>query len=95
VIKIYEVISQGSSVAVVTEQVTFGTLEMALNQCRKLDESDALYVAKYLLTGYMEAARNGADWYGTVNDVEIMDSGIKLSWNNTLSITGESSNSLK
>ena len=43
----------------------------------------------------MEAARNGADWYGTVNDVEITDTGMKLSWNNTLPITSESSNSLR
>jgi hypothetical protein len=43
----------------------------------------------------METARNGADWHGTVNDIEITDTGIKLSWNNTLPITGESSNSIR
>jgi len=31
----------------------------------------------------MDASRNGADWYGTANDIEISDAGIKLSWNNT------------
>jgi hypothetical protein len=43
----------------------------------------------------MEAARNGADWFGTTNDIEITDSGIKLSWNNSAPISAESSNSLR
>lgn len=43
----------------------------------------------------MEAARNGADWFGTTNDIEITDSGIKLSWNNSAAISTESSNSLR
>ena len=95
VIKIYEIISETSFLVVVTEQVTYGTLEAALIQCKKLDENDACFMAKYLLTGFVDAARNGVDWYGTLKDIEICESGIKLSWNNAAAINSESSNTLR
>ena len=54
-----------------------------------MNDSDSIYIGKYLLTGYMELLRSGTDWKGTVKDVEITDGGIKLSWNNSVSTSLE------
>ena len=53
----------------ITEQVNYGTVASGLANCKKLDENDALYIAKYLLTGYADVLRSGNEWNGTTNDI--------------------------
>lgn len=76
----------------ITEQVNYGTVASGLANCKKLDENDALYIAKYLLTGYADILRSGNEWNGTTNDIEVVESGMKLSWNYTIPSNIESSN---
>lgn len=59
VIKFYEIIIEKNYLVVVTEQVIYGTVANGLINCRKFDETDAVFVCKYLLTGYMDVARAG------------------------------------
>lgn len=59
VIKLYEIITEKNYIVVVTEQVIYGTIANGLINCRKLDETDSVFVSKYLLTGYMDIARAG------------------------------------
>ena len=42
-----------------SEQVIYGTVANGLVNCKKFDDSDAVFVCKYLLTGYMDIARAG------------------------------------
>ena len=54
---------------VVTEQISYGTVASGLVNCKKFDDNDALFICKYLLTGYMDVLRAGVEWYGTLNDI--------------------------
>lgn len=59
VIKFYEIIIEKNYLIVVSEQVIYGTVASGLINCKKFDETDAVFVCKYLLTGYMDIARAG------------------------------------
>lgn len=83
VIKVIEVVADQSTVLVITEQVTFGTLKKALASCERLDENDSIFVARALLNGHVDMLRSDSNWFGTEDDIEFTDSGIKLSWNNS------------
>jgi hypothetical protein len=61
----------------------------ALAKCRRLEDSDAIFVAKSILYGYIDLLRNGGNWSGTFNDIEITDAGLKLSWNGTEPSSGD------
>lgn len=54
----------------------------ALSRCNRLEDNDALLVAKSLLQGRIDLLRNDCDWRGNERDIDITDSGIKLSWGN-------------
>lgn len=69
IIKFYEIISEKNFLIVVTEQIIYGTVANGLINCKKFDETDAVFICKYLLTGYMDIARAGIEWYGTTNDI--------------------------
>ncbi len=64
-------IVENDFIVVVTEQINYGSLATGLASCKKLDDNDALFLCKYLLTGYMEVVRTGIDWHGTMSDIEI------------------------
>jgi hypothetical protein len=53
----------------------------ALVKCKRLEDSDAIFVTKSIIYGHIDLLRNGGKWSGTLNDIEITDAGIKLSWN--------------
>ncbi len=71
IIKIYAIIVEGGQMAVVQEQVTYGTLDRLLGACKRFDDFDALFITKYLLNGQIDLLRTGVDWFGTINDIEV------------------------
>ena len=50
--------------------------------CEHLDENDSSFVARALLNGHVDCLRDDFNWFGTEEDIEFTDTGIKLSWNN-------------
>lgn len=83
VIKVFELVSDQSSMLVITEQVTYGTLKRGLSVCEHLDENDSVFIARVLLNGHVDLLREDSNWFGTEEDIEFTDSGLKLSWNNS------------
>lgn len=69
------------------EQANICNLGQALAKCRKLDDNDSIFIAKLLLNAHVDLLRSDFHWFGTEEDIEITDSGIKLSWNNTIQFT--------
>lgn len=65
----------------VFEDAPYGTLANALIKCRRLEDSDALFVAKSIINGHIDVLRSGGKWSGSYSDIEITDTGLKLSWN--------------
>lgn len=57
VIKVFELSIEQSSILVVTEQVTFGTLKKALRTCEHLDENDSVFIARMMLNGHVDMLR--------------------------------------
>jgi hypothetical protein len=53
----------------------------ALVKCRRLEDSDTIFVAKSIIYGHIDLLRNSGKWSGNFNDIDITDSGLKLSWN--------------
>ena len=51
--------------------------------CEHLDENDSSFIGRALLNGHVEMLREDCNWFGTEDDIEFTDSGIKLSWNNS------------
>ena len=58
-------------------------MKKALSVCEHLDENDSTFVARALLNGHVETLREDCNLFGTEDDIEFTDSGIKLSWNNS------------
>jgi hypothetical protein len=54
-----------------------------LTVCEHLDENDSIFVARALLNGHVDMLRTDCNWFGTEDDIEFTDTGIKLSWNNS------------
>ena len=73
-----------------TELVTYSTLRNALQKYRKLDDADAIFIGKMLLTAHVELMKSGFNWFGTEEDIEFTDTGLKLSWNNSTHFDDES-----
>jgi hypothetical protein len=69
---------------VVQEAVPYGTLAAALAKPKRLEDEDALLVAKQMLNGHIDLLRNGLYWSGTEADIDVTESGLKLSWNNSM-----------
>lgn len=42
-------------------------------------------MAKMILNGHIDLLRSDLNWFGTDEDIEFTDTGIKLSWNNSIS----------
>jgi hypothetical protein len=84
VVKIYELFEHPEGIFLAQEQVSFGTLKFALQKCRKLDDFDAIFLSKVLLCAHADLMRQGINWFGTEEDIEFTDSGMKLSWNNSI-----------
>jgi hypothetical protein len=84
VIKVYETTTENSTLIFVTEKVTYGSLKNALVKCERLDDADSLFLTKNLLNGHIDLLRSDCNWFGTEDDIEFTDTGIKLSWNNSM-----------
>lgn len=69
--KIYAIIVEGIQMALIQEQVSFGTLDKVLANCKRFDDFDAVFIVKYLLNGQIDLLRAGVDWFGTINDMEV------------------------
>ena len=41
-------------------------------------------MSKILLASHVELLRVGVHWFGTESDIEFTESGVKLSWNNSI-----------
>jgi hypothetical protein len=65
VIKIYEIYETEGGVFLTTEQATYNNLRFALEKCKKLDDSDAIFMSKILLSSHVELLRVGVHWFGT------------------------------
>ena len=91
VIKIFEFFENSQGVFITTEQVTFSNLRFALEKCKKLDDFDAIFLSKVILNAHVDLMRAGLDWFGTEEDIQFTDGGIRLSWNNTVPFSNEES----
>ena len=69
VIKIFELSIEQSSVLLITEQVTYGTLKKAMAVCEHLDENDSSFIGRALLNGHVEMLREDCNWFGTEDDI--------------------------
>jgi hypothetical protein len=68
---------------VVTEPILYSNLKSALKNCNYLDEPDAIFLTKQILSGYVDLLRADTNWFGTEEDIEFGSDGlIRLSWNN-------------
>jgi hypothetical protein len=65
----------------VFEDAPYGTLANAMTKCRRLEDSDAVFVAKSIINGHIDILRSGGKWAGSFADIEITEAGLKLSWN--------------
>ena len=70
---------------IIQEKCQYGTLKKALGKCKRLDDDDSIFISKMLLNGHIDLLRQGVNWFGDENDIEITDNGVKLSWNNSIS----------
>ena len=70
---------------IIQEKCQYGTLKKALAKCKRLDDDDSIFISKMLLNGHIDLLRQGVNWFGDENDIEITDNGVKLSWNNSIS----------
>ena len=71
IVKIYAIIVQGTTLAIIQEQVIYGTLDKVLATCKRFDDFDALYLIKYFLNALIDLLRTGLDWFGTISDVDV------------------------
>lgn len=55
-----------------------------MQKCKKLDDFDAIFLAKIILSSHVELLRAGFDWFGTEEDIEFTNNGLRLSWNNSI-----------
>lgn len=69
-IKIYEIYEGPEGLCVATEQATFSTLRHALEKCQKLDDADAIFMCKLILSAHVDLLRGGISWFGTEDDIE-------------------------
>lgn len=69
VIKIIEIFDSSEVLFIATEQVTFSNLKNALSKCKKLDDSDAVFLSKVLLSTHVDLLRAGFNWFGTEEDI--------------------------
>ena len=67
-----------------TERVAFADLKFALSSCRKLDDFDAVFMSKLILAAHLDMLRAGLSWFGTEQDIEFTENGLRLSWNNSI-----------
>ena len=88
-IKILEIWESSEGLFMATERVTFSTLKTALNKCKKLDDYDAIFLCKVILGVHVDLLRAGFNWFGTEDDIEFTDGGLKLSWNNSIAYETE------
>lgn len=64
-VKIYELYENAEGIFLATEKVIFSNLKSALQKCKKVDDFDAIFLYKMILTVHMELLRAGFDWFGT------------------------------
>ena len=76
-----------SRMVIIQEFVGYGTLKNALAKCKRFDDDDSVFVAKMILNGHIDLLRAGITWFGDENDIEITETGLKLSWNNSIYFT--------
>lgn len=84
IIKAIDFIGNKDRAVFITEDAPYGTLGNAMSRCRRLEDNDALFVAKSMLNGHIDMLRNGGQWSGGYNDIEVTDTGLKLSWNGSI-----------
>jgi serine/threonine protein kinase len=65
IIKIYEIFDNEEGLFLSTEPVTFSNFKSALQKCKKLDDFDAIFIAKIILATHADLLRAGFDWFGT------------------------------
>lgn len=59
-------------------------------KCKRFDNDDAVFISKMILNGHIDLLRNGVTWFGTEQDIEFTDNGLKLSWNNSVPFSEKS-----
>lgn len=69
VIKVFETISDTSTLIFVTERVSYGNLNKALQKCERIDDADSIFLAKMILNGHIDLLRSDCNWFGTDEDI--------------------------
>lgn len=49
----------------ITEPVFYGNFKKALEKSKYLDEPDAIFIAKQMLSGHVDTLRSDLNWFGT------------------------------
>lgn len=73
--------TNSSKTVVICEDSPYGNLATALAKCRRLEDSDAVFMAKSIIDGHIDLMRDGVRWFGGFGDIDITETGVKLSWN--------------
>lgn len=68
-IKVFETVSDPTTVLFITERVGFGNLGKALQKCERLDDTDSIFMAKMILNGHTDLLRSDCNWFGTDEDI--------------------------
>ena len=55
----------------IQEAAPYGTLANALSKAKRLEDDDALTIAKQILNGHIDMLRTGHCWTGTEADIDI------------------------
>ena len=64
-------------------------MKNAVGKYKKLDDFESVFISRVLLTIHVDLLRAGINWFGTEEDIEFTDSGVKLSWNNSIPFESE------
>lgn len=56
---------------VIQEAAPYGTLANAISKTKRLEDDDALTIAKQILNGHIDMLRTGQCWTGTEADIDI------------------------
>jgi len=69
VIKVIEIFEGTNALFLTTEAVTYYTLKKAISKYKKLDDLEAIFISKVILSIHVDMLRAGLNWFGTENDI--------------------------
>ena len=68
-IKVIEIFEGTNALFLTTEPVTYSTLKKAIAKYKKLDDLEAIFMSKVILSIHVDMLRAGLNWFGTEDDI--------------------------